>query len=304
MTDFDIKCMREAIDWAARCNPIKESIPKVGAMIAIGEEVIGRGRRGTGATGDDEHAEKHALNQVAEQASLPKATLYTTLEPCTREVRTKELECCAELILQHRIPRLFVGILDPNEGVTGKGLLRLQVSGVDVALFPHDLAQQVRVLNAAFIRCQQTLGATIISPKSGATLKTYGTHGKHAIRFKCLNPPGTNTYLFAFRQGLCWPQPGAFRRVEERVWEIDAHFGSTGEHTLYLVTANDLGRTLVEYYRKVIRSNIERREKLKGKIADEHAALLGGDYPGIQMNGLPKGFRFEASVALTIAEKP
>ena len=90
----------------------------------------------------------------------------------------------------------------------------------------------------------------------------------------------------------------------KRIWEIDAYFGSTGEHTLHLVTANDLGRVLIEYYRKVVHLNTQRRKELKGKIAHEHFALLGGDYPGIQMNGLPKGFRLEASVAVTIAEKP
>jgi pyrimidine deaminase RibD-like protein len=303
MTEIDIKWMREAIDWAAGCNPIKESIPKVGAVIAIGDNVIGRGRRGTGRQGDDRHAEWDALSQVRDKAKLPEATLYTTLEPCTREVRSEELQCCTELIHQYKIPKVFVGILDPNQGVTGKGLWRLQDSGAEVDLFPHDLVQQIRALNAAFIRSQQTLGATIISPKNGDTLKTYETQGKYAVRFKCLNPPGTNTYLVSFRQGLCWPQSGSFRQVNESVWEIDLYFGSTGEYTLHLVTANDLGRALIEYYRKVVRLNIERREKVKKKIP-EHLALLGGDYPGIQMNGLPKGFRSEASVALTIAEKP
>ncbi len=304
MTPTDIKWMGEAIDWAAGCSPIKESIPKVGAIIAIGDTAIGRGRRGTGREGDDKHAELDALGQVHEKTKLPDATLYTTLEPCTRAVRTKELECCTELILQHKIPRVFVGILDPNQGVTGKGLWRLQESGVEVALFPHDLAKKIHAQNTAFIRSQQTLGAVIISPQDGNTLKTYETRGKHTIRFKCLNPPGTNNYLLSFHQGLCWPQPGPFRRIKDGIWEIDAHFGITGDHTLYLVTATDLGQILIEYYRKIIGLNTQRRRNLKGKIADESVALLGGDYPGIQMNGLPKGFRSEASVTLMIAKKP
>jgi pyrimidine deaminase RibD-like protein len=304
MTHVDTSLMLEALEWAKGCNPKKASIPRVGAIIAVENEVIGRGRRGTGSTGDDEHAEWNAIESVREKARLPSAMLYTTLEPCTREVRTNELECCTELILQHKIQKVFVGILDPNQGVTGKGLWRLQDSGIEVELFPHDLAQQIRAINADFIRSQQILGATIISPSNGETLRTYLTQGKQTIRFKSLNPPGANNYLLSFREGLCWPQPGTFREVKQSIWEIDAYFGATGDHTLHLVTAVAMGRTLVEYYRKVVQLNTQRTARLKEKIDAAHLDLLGGDYPGIPMNGLPKGFRSEASVAVTVAAKP
>jgi|ERR1022692_1430897 pyrimidine deaminase RibD-like protein len=113
--------------------------------------------RGTGREDDDEHAEWDALEKVRDKSALAGATLYTTLEPCTPPVRSKPLECCTELVLQHQIKRVFVGMLDPNQGVTGKGLLRLQEAGVEVALFPHDLSAAIRAENAAFIRSQQTL---------------------------------------------------------------------------------------------------------------------------------------------------
>jgi pyrimidine deaminase RibD-like protein len=48
MTETDIKLMREAIGLAEGCNPIKDGIPKVGAVIAVGEVVIGSGRHGNG----------------------------------------------------------------------------------------------------------------------------------------------------------------------------------------------------------------------------------------------------------------
>ena len=57
MSDFDYQCMLEAIEWAKKSSPIKDSIPHVGAIIAVGNEVIARGRRGTGLEGNDDHAE-------------------------------------------------------------------------------------------------------------------------------------------------------------------------------------------------------------------------------------------------------
>jgi len=78
-------------------------------------------------------------------------------------------------------------MLDPNQGVTGKGLLRLQEAGIDVALFPHALFKQIRAINAPFIRSQQALGATIVTPTQDQELRTYETEGRVTVRFKSLN---------------------------------------------------------------------------------------------------------------------
>jgi pyrimidine deaminase RibD-like protein len=75
----DREFMEEAIKWANGCQPIKESIPKVGAVIAVGQNVIGRGRRGTGEEGDDLHAEEVAIESVKDKSLLAQATLYTDL---------------------------------------------------------------------------------------------------------------------------------------------------------------------------------------------------------------------------------
>ncbi len=302
MEPHDIQFMKDAITWASGCNPVKKTIPKVGAIIAVDNKVIGQGRRGTGVDGDDHHAEWDAINRVdaKNKPMLARATLYTTLEPCTRGVRSNPLECCTELIIQHQIQKVFIGILDPNQGVTGKGLWRLQDTGKEVALFPHDLSKQIRIQNAEFIRSQQELGVTILSPKNGEELRTYASRGKYTVRFKSLNPPSADTYLLIYRGGVYWPQPGLFRESGDGVWEIDAHFGTTGEHVLQLVTASDLGSVLIRYYRKVTELNRSRREKLRGKI---DLSLLGGDFPGIEMNGLPKGIRLEGMVDVFVAYK-
>ena len=301
---FDLNLMKEAIRWADACRPVKESIPKVGAIIAVGGKAIGRGRRGTGEEGDDRHAEEEAIRSVQDRdrAQLARATLYTTLEPCTPDVRRDPTWCCTELIRRLQIKRVFIGILDPNQGVTGKGLWRLQDTGVEVALFPHDLSKEIRIQNEAFIRFQEGLHATIVRPKPGDILRTYESGGKQALRFTCVNRPGPSTCLLIYKDGQYWPQPGLPRFIEQdRVWEIVAHFGTTGDHELRLVTADDLGNVLIQYYRKVVDENLNRRKRLRAQGVN--VSTLGGDYPGIQMSGLPKGLRLEASVPVYVTPK-
>jgi pyrimidine deaminase RibD-like protein len=60
----DIALMEQALFLAEECKPRSDSIPKVGAIIAVGGTILGRGRRGTGAEGDDQHAENNALDKV------------------------------------------------------------------------------------------------------------------------------------------------------------------------------------------------------------------------------------------------
>jgi hypothetical protein len=207
------------------------------------------------------------------------------------------------LIRRFQIKRVFIGILDPNQGVTGKGLWRLQDTGVEVALFPHDLSKKIRIQNEPFIRFQEGLRATIVTPKAGERLRTYESGGKHALRFTCVNPPGPSTCLLIYKDGLYWPQPGLPHFVEkDGVWEMDAHFGTTGDQELRLVTADDLGNALIQYYRKVVEENRNRLKRLRAQSID--VSNLGGDYPGIQMSGLPRGLRLEASVAVYVVPAP
>jgi len=299
--------MKEAVNRAELCNPQSEHIPKVGAIIATNGRIIGRGHRGSGAIGDDDHAELNAIKSIGAPAAIAGATLYTTLEPCTGIVRSKPLECCTELILQHKITKVFVGLLDPNPGVTGKGIWQLQNSNVEVEFFKHEFVQQLHALNAPFIRAQQGLTAMIVSPKEGERLEVYKTSGKVTFCVKCLNPPTGNTFLFAYRDGQYWPQYGQFRRIDEQHWEIDAHFGLGGEHLMQIVTVNDLGAVLIDYYRRVVEENQKRRNEIKASLSESDFEKIQKPlkhiYPGVRMTILPKGIRLEAQVTLQIIDK-
>jgi len=310
-SDDDLKLMSQAIALSERCEPIDpDRHPKVGAVIAVGSTVIGRGYRGSGSPEDDKHAESVALESVPDRSHLPKATLYTTLEPCTQEVRSKPPECCTELIRQSQVKKVFIGILDPNQGVRGKGLWELQDKGIEVELFPPELAREIRVLNDRFIRAQQTLGIRFTSPKSGETIKTTGPReGVWEFRGDFINPPGEDVIAFTSQGNQWWPQPYSLRvtNLESKQWAVKMHFGGCGPHTIYIVRAGELGIDLVKYYRKVTHRMQQLKEKLKGHLKvqgkDEEEAFLkklGGDYVGIEMSRLPKGLELQDAIDIVV----
>ncbi len=175
--------MEQAIQKAMSCKPRDpERIPMVGAIVEHNGEILGTGYRG-----EDIHAEMEALSNVSDKLRLQDATVYTTLEPCTPGVRSKPEKSCTSLLRDARVKKVVIGILDPNQGVCGKGLLELQKHGIEVELFPQDLAQKIRLLNEKFVRAQQTLGVRFIDPKPNAQLHTYKTAGYQKLRANLLH---------------------------------------------------------------------------------------------------------------------
>jgi diaminohydroxyphosphoribosylaminopyrimidine deaminase / 5-amino-6-(5-phosphoribosylamino)uracil reductase len=312
MEEFEMEHMKKAIFLAEQCRPIADRIPKVGAVIAVGETVIGQGHRGTGNPNDDEHAESHAIRKVADRSQLPKATVFTTLEPCTPEVRSDPLKCCTELIRQGEVKKVFIGILDPNQGVRGKGLWELQDRGVEVELFPPNLAKQIRVLNDKFIREQRSLGIRITDPEPGQIIRTFDKAGVWTVKGKFLNPPGADVFAFVVEpKGHWFPQPHALRLIgETNEWEVKIHFGRYGPHSIYIIKASELGVYLVNYYRKVFRTNQERKDQLRGNLKFENKEeveflrTLRQDHQGIEMGRLPKGLEIQAMVEVIVETPP
>lgn len=118
--------MLRCIEIAQNGLGITAPNPMVGAVIVYNDKIIGEGF--TSAYGKS-HAEVNAIQAVHDKSLLKDATLYVTLEPCSHYGKTPP---CADIIIQHNIPRIVVGILDPHEKVAGKGIKKLKNAGCEV----------------------------------------------------------------------------------------------------------------------------------------------------------------------------
>jgi pyrimidine deaminase RibD-like protein len=165
--------MERAVSLARACRSEPGRVsPKVGAVVARDGEVLGEAFRGELDPG--EHAEFIVLERKLADATLAGSTLFTTLEPCTQ--RNDPKLPCVERIIERRIARVVIGVLDPNEAIRGRGELRLRSAGIEIARFDADLMAQIEELNRRFSRLHagpvgpdRTAEQTADPPEPGAT---------------------------------------------------------------------------------------------------------------------------------------
>lgn len=141
----DEEWMRRAIELAHLCPP-SETAFSVGAIIvdAAGEEIANGYSRDTDP---HVHAEESALAKLPpDDPRLSTATIYSTLEPCTK--RKSRPLTCTQLILNADIPRAVIAWREPDHFVTDvEGVERLRTASVTVIQLSH-LASQAREPNS------------------------------------------------------------------------------------------------------------------------------------------------------------
>jgi diaminohydroxyphosphoribosylaminopyrimidine deaminase/5-amino-6-(5-phosphoribosylamino)uracil reductase len=118
--------MRRAVELGQHVRTRTSPNPWVGAVVLAADGSLA----GEGATAPPggPHAEYSALAEAGERARG--GTCFTTLEPCSTHGRTPP---CADAIIAAGVRRVVVALIDPDDHVQGRGVARLQDSGIEVS---------------------------------------------------------------------------------------------------------------------------------------------------------------------------
>lgn len=142
----DQQFMQQAIDLAWKGLYTTGCNPRVGCVLVKDGAVIGSGYHRKPGEG---HAEVNAL--AAARVNPAGATVYVTLEPCNHTGKTPP---CSLALINARVARVVVAMVDPNPLVAGRGIETLRQAGIEVSV--GVLEQQARALNPGFIRRMET----------------------------------------------------------------------------------------------------------------------------------------------------
>ncbi len=121
-----LKFMERCLDLAIKAEGMTYPNPLVGSVIVHDGRIIGEGYH-TKSGGP--HAEVVAIGSVKDKKLLASSAIYISLEPCSHFGKTPP---CADLIISHKIPEIFVGTTDTSDKVSGKGLSKLKAAGCKV----------------------------------------------------------------------------------------------------------------------------------------------------------------------------
>lgn len=119
--------MRQALSISKKALGNTGDNPPVGCVLVENQQIFATGY--THPPGQN-HAEADALMQVPLR-DLTQATCFVTLEPCSFQGRTPS---CAKTLVQRKIGRVVVGLIDPHPKNQGAGIQILKEANIEVWL--------------------------------------------------------------------------------------------------------------------------------------------------------------------------
>ena len=114
--------MRIAINEALKGEGWTNPNPMVGAVIVKDGRILSKDYHHKCG---EYHAERNAILNCGED--MRGAEIYVTLEPCCHYGKTPP---CTEIIIQSGIRKVYVGSMDKNPLVAGKGVEMLKAHGI------------------------------------------------------------------------------------------------------------------------------------------------------------------------------
>ncbi|MGH8291400.1 MAG: bifunctional diaminohydroxyphosphoribosylaminopyrimidine deaminase/5-amino-6-(5-phosphoribosylamino)uracil reductase RibD [Steroidobacteraceae bacterium] len=141
-TEFDRTAMARALALAEGGLETTQPNPRVGCVIAHGEQIVAEGWH---ERAGEPHAEINALRAAGSSAAG--ATAYVTLEPCSHHGRTPP---CVEALIAARVAHVIFALEDPNPRVSGRGAQALRRAGI--AVDSGLLAAEAAELNPGFLK--------------------------------------------------------------------------------------------------------------------------------------------------------
>jgi diaminohydroxyphosphoribosylaminopyrimidine deaminase/5-amino-6-(5-phosphoribosylamino)uracil reductase len=134
--------MKRALELSVRGAGKTSPNPQVGAVIVKNGKIIGEGYH---EFYGGPHAEVNAINNAAED--VEGATIYVTLEPCSHYGKTPP---CADLIVNKKLSRVVMSMVDPNPKVAGRGVEILRANNIEVEI--GLLEEEARKTNEIFLK--------------------------------------------------------------------------------------------------------------------------------------------------------
>lgn len=194
MTDdesSDYRFSRMAVDKAKLC-PIRDSDTnpqaRVAVVVAIKNNLIGWCSKGLGGqvlkdgepidfdVEDKLHAEEALLNQLSGY-DLSAASVYVTLEPCTRRRRG---ESCADLLVNSGVKKIYIANSDPNPSIGALAWRTFFSNNIVVKDFAPELRNEARRDNYRFF----DKFATSVKEEDGASIDYESNGGERVLGCK------------------------------------------------------------------------------------------------------------------------
>lgn len=151
--------MQRCLDLAEKGAGSVSPNPMVGCVIVKHGRIIGEGyHRRFG----EAHAEVNAVRSASE--SVEGAEVFVNLEPCSFFGKTPP---CVDLLIEKKVRKVHVAMLDPNPRVNGNGVRKLRRAGISVEV--GILSDKAKLLNEAFVKFIRT-GLPFVTLKAAQSL--------------------------------------------------------------------------------------------------------------------------------------